>query len=94
MATKKKASEVKRYIQSMGYLKKVHSVYYWKAYYEAKSLVQAYRMLRDLDPRVTKPYIPDETTQRKIIETTSAYTLNRTRPNRIVKNSKGSYWYG
>jgi len=93
MATNKK-SKVERYIQSMSYLRKVHSIYYWKAYYNAKSLTQAYNMLRAIDPRVIKPYIPDEATQSRAIETTSAYTLNRSHPNRIIKNRKGSYWYG
>ena len=91
MATESR-EQVKRYIKTMGYLRKVHSVYYWKAYYEATSLAQAYNMLRQLDPRVTKPFIPNKATQEKFIETTSAYTLNRTRTNRIVKGKKG-YWY-
>jgi|TARA_R110000751_G_C13476603_1_gene447307 hypothetical protein len=92
MATNKR-SKVERYIQSMSYLRKVHSIYYWKAYYNAESLTQAYNMLRAIDPRVTKPYIPDKSTQEKPLNTIGAYTLNGGTPP-LIKNKRGGYSYG
>ena len=95
MAAKKRSWKVKRYVRSMRELKRVNAIQYWKAYYHAESIMHAYRMLKVLDPRITKPYVPEEvpgSSKAQFVEATSSYSLNRCEPYRLTK-SKTGYWY-
>ena len=87
----KEVERIQRFVRSNKHVRKINYEEYYRAYH-ATSLAKAVNILCKADPQVTRPYLPNKASQAKFIETTSDYTLNRTRSNRIVMGKKG-YWY-
>mgnify|MGYP003629198760 FL=1 len=82
--------KIHRFCDLNKHILKIKSQAWYKAR-QSETLSRAFRILSKVDRQITKPYMPDQLTQEKHIETTSAYTMNRTYPA-LIKGKTG-YWY-